>query len=128
MRYTMAELVMWMIEMNFPERLANLRKQRQLTQQALADDVGINVSQLKRYEAGTSQPTLEVLRKLAISLSVSADVLLFDHDERGPEDELRLQFEAITKMSSEEKHIIKALLEGMIIKHQTRQIVSELST
>ena len=114
--------------MEFPKRLAELRKSKQLTQQALANAISINVSQLKRYEAGTSQPTLEVLRKLAVALSVSADLLLFDKNERGPDEDLRLQFESVSRMPSEDKKIIKALLEGMILKHQTKEMVSGLSS
>jgi len=37
------------------------------------------------------------------------------------------QFKSISRMPPEEKKIIKALLEGMIIKHQTRLMVSGLS-
>jgi len=124
----MANLITWMMHMDFPQRLAELRRERGLTQQALADAIGVNVSQLKRYEAGTSQPTLEVLRNMAVTLSVSADLLLFDKDERGPDDELRLQFETVCRMSAEEKKIIKALLEGMIVKHQTKQMINGLSS
>lgn len=107
--------------MDFPQRLAALRKQKGLTQQALADAIGLHISQLKRYEAGTSQPTLDVLRKLAIALSVSADVLLFDKDERGPDDDLRLQFEAVQNFSSEEKQVTKAVLESLILKHDANR-------
>ena len=104
--------------MSFPERLATLRKEKKLTQQALANKVGVHVVQICRYESGDTQPTLEVIRKLAIALSVSADTLVFDKDERGPDDDLRLQFEAISQFSPEEKNIVKAVLEGMIIKHE----------
>ena len=124
----MANYVTWITSMEFPKRLAELRKTRQLTQQSLADAIGINVSQLKRYEAGTSQPTLTVLRKLAVTLSVSADLLLFDKGEREPDDDLKLQFETVSRMSNEDKRIIKALLEGMIIKHQTKELVDGLSS
>lgn len=113
--------------MQFPERLAFLRKQKAHTQQALADAIGIHVSQYKRYEAGSSQPTLDVLRRMAVALSVSADTLVFDEGERGPEEDFKLQFEAISRMPDEDKKVIKALLDGMIIKHQTRQMVSNLS-
>ena len=61
-----ADLILWMLRIKFPKRLSALRKQKGFTQQSLADAIGINVSQLKRYEGGTSQPTLEVLRKLSI--------------------------------------------------------------
>src|SRR5580658_7828183 len=78
------------LDMDFPARLAALRKDRGLTQQALAERVGIHVSQLRRYEAGGAQPTLDVLRRLAVALSVSADQLVFDSDERGPDGDLLL--------------------------------------
>jgi transcriptional regulator with XRE-family HTH domain len=58
--------------MDFPERLATLRNERGMTQGTLAEHVGVHVSQLRRYEAGSSSPTLDVLRKLSIALSVSA--------------------------------------------------------
>jgi len=118
-----ADLTTWMMIMPFPNRLAILRKQQGFTQQSLADAIEINVSQLKRYEAGTSQPTLDVLRKLAIALTVSADVLLFDKDERGPDEELRLQFEAVTQMPKEDRQAIKTLLEGMIVKNRAKQVM-----
>src|SRR5689334_22012605 len=89
--------------MDFPQRLTFLRKQRNLTQKALAEAVGIHVTQLRRYEAGSSQPTLDILRKLAVSLRVSADMLLFDLNERGPDDDLRLHFEAASRLSPKEK-------------------------
>ena len=52
---------------------------------------------------------------------MSADVLIFGADERGPDGDLRLQFEAISKFASEEKKVIKALLEGMILKHEAKR-------
>jgi transcriptional regulator with XRE-family HTH domain len=66
----MAPTVIAIEDMSFPQRLTALRKQHSLTQQALAERVGIHVTQLRRYEAGTAQPTLDVLRRIAVSLSV----------------------------------------------------------
>lgn len=62
-----------------------------------------------------------MIRKLAIALSVSADMLVFDKDERGPDNELKLQFEAVTRLEPEERRIIKELIEGMIIKYESRR-------
>jgi transcriptional regulator with XRE-family HTH domain len=107
--------------LDFPQRLATLRKQYGLTQQALAERIGVHVVQLRRYEAGASQPTLEVIRKLATALSVSADLLLFGKDERGPDEDLRLQFEAVSRFDAEEKQVVRSLLEGMILKHEARR-------
>lgn len=92
-----------------------------LKEQALAELINLHVIQVRRYESGASQPTLDVIRRLAIALQVSADVLIFGADERGPDGDLQLQFEAISKFAPEEKQIIKALLEGMILKHEAKR-------
>jgi transcriptional regulator with XRE-family HTH domain len=53
----------------------------------------MHISQIRRYESGQSQPTLDAIRKLALALRVSADMLLFEKDERGSDEDLKLQFE-----------------------------------
>ena len=107
--------------MDFGKRLAALRKQRTMTQQALADAVGCHVTMVRRYEAGETQPTLEVIRNMARALSVSADALVFEQDERNPVDDLRLQFEAVSQLPPEEQSVVKEVLESLIIKYQTRR-------
>jgi transcriptional regulator with XRE-family HTH domain len=79
--------------LDFPQRLATLRKDHGFTQRALAERVGIHVVQLRPYEGGTSRPTLDVIRELAIALHVSANLLLFGRNERGPDDDLRIHFD-----------------------------------
>jgi hypothetical protein len=41
---------------------------------------------------------------------------------------VRLQFEAVSQFPEEERRIVKALLEGMIIKFQTKQMVGNVSS
>ena len=115
------QMAFW--HMEFPERLTALRKERALTQQALADLVGCHVLQIRRYEGGTSQPTLEVIKRLAQALRVSADALVFDASERGPDEELRFQFEAVTRMPKKEKDAIRTMLEAMIVKNQVAGVM-----
>ena len=105
----------------FAQRLAALRKERGLTQQQLAERVEVHVQQLKRYEAGSSQPTLDVIRNMARALNVTSDRLLFGDEERGPDDDLRLQFEAVNRFDPDEKQVVRSLLEGMILKHEARR-------
>ncbi len=121
-----AHLLPDVLLMAFPQRLASLRKHQHLTQQALAELTGVHLTQIQRYEKGDSQPTLEVIRKLALALAVSADALVFDPEERGPDDELRLRFEAVQQLPPEDRQAIKAMLDGMIVKHRTKQIVGDL--
>jgi len=105
----------------FPRRLSTLRKARGLTQQALADMVALGITQMKRYEAGASQPTLDVIRKLSQALRVSADELLFGKAERGPDEDLRLQFEAISRFNDDEKNVVRSVLEGLLLTHEARR-------
>ncbi len=88
----------------------------------LADKIGIHVNQIKRCEAGAGQPNLKVLRKIVLALNVGADTMLFNvDDERRPDDELRLQFEAISGFDAQEKQIIRKELEGLILKHEAKR-------
>ena len=76
---------------------------------------------IRRYEAGDSQPNLAALRNLALALSVSTDALVFDDAERGPDDDLRLQFEATSRLDDEGKTLVKALLEAVLLRQEARR-------
>jgi len=63
------------------------------------------------YEAGQAQPSLEALKKIALALHVSTDFLLFEEHERGPNDDLSLQFEAVSQMSDNEQSIVRDIIK-----------------
>jgi transcriptional regulator with XRE-family HTH domain len=107
--------------LNFPRHLVALRKECCLTKQALAGMVGMHISQIRRYEGGQSQPTLDAIRKLAVALSVSADMLLFEKDERGPDEDLKLQLEAISRLPPEEKNVIRSVIESIILRNTMKE-------
>jgi transcriptional regulator with XRE-family HTH domain len=107
--------------MAFPDQLTALRKDRGLSQRALAEMVGVHLTQIQRYEGGGGQPTLDVIRRLALALSVSADALVFDSEPRGPkDDDLKLILEAVDRFDAEEKATAKTVLKGLILQHQAR--------
>jgi len=108
--------------MAFPDRLVALRREKGLTQQALSDTTGIHVTQIRRYEAGKAEPTLEILRKLARGLGVPGDALLFDTDERGPQREsFRLRLEALDRLDDEELRIVEEVVDGILLKHDAKR-------
>jgi|APDOM4702015191_1054821.scaffolds.fasta_scaffold155516_2 transcriptional regulator with XRE-family HTH domain len=109
--------------MSFSARLIGLRKEKDLIQQGLADINDIHVQQIKRYEAGSSQPSAEALKKIAKTFSISTDWLLFEDGERGPDEDLRLQFEAVSQFDEEDKDLARGVLEGLILKHQAKQSI-----
>jgi len=114
--------------MGFGKRLLTLRKEKGLTQQALSDKSGVHVVQIRRYENDAAQPSLEVIRKLSIALGVTADALVFDDTERGPEDQqLKLQFEAVSKLDTKEREAIKTMIDGVLLMHDAKQYTSRTS-
>ena len=67
------------------------------------------------------QPSVEVLKKLATALRVTTDELLFGKDERGPDKELRLQLEAISRLDPQEKEVVIAVLDSLLLRHNARR-------
>jgi transcriptional regulator with XRE-family HTH domain len=63
------------VDMDFPEKLRTLRKSQQLSQEVLAERVGVRQSQLGKWEAGTGRPYYDQAFKLARALGVSVDYL-----------------------------------------------------
>lgn len=57
-------------------RIADLRRQRKITQQELADQVGVSYQTVSRWETGAGEPELSLLAVLAEYFQVSADQLL----------------------------------------------------
>ncbi|ELV8718373.1 helix-turn-helix transcriptional regulator [Vibrio vulnificus] len=95
-----------LLMMSLPTRLITLRKEMGLTQQQMADTIGIHVNSLK---------------KIALELHVSTDCLLFDAHERGPSDDLSLKLEAVSLMPEDEQMVIREILESLSIKYQSRR-------
>ena len=122
----MATFITRLTTMSIAQRLVTLRKQKGLTQQVLANSIGLHITQIKRYEAGSSQPSLEALKKIAQTFRVTTDSLIFELDELEPDEDLRLQFKAVSNMPEEERQIVKQLLEGMIIKYEAERWSSKM--
>ena len=81
----------------------------------------MHVSQLKRYESGSSQPTIEVFRRIALALNVSADMLLFEEGERGPDESLKLQFEAVSHLDVHEREAVQTMIAGVLHMHDAKR-------
>ena len=58
------------------KNLQKLRKQKSLTQEALAEAVGVARQTIAKWEAGESTPDLEIAGRLASSLEVTLDDLV----------------------------------------------------
>ncbi len=67
--------------MNFAEKLISLRKGRSLSQEALADRIGVSRQSVTKWEASESIPELDKLILLSDLFAVRIDSLVRDDDE-----------------------------------------------
>ena len=114
--------------MSFGRNLANFRKEKGLTQEDLVKKSGVAISQIRRYEADKSSPTLDVVTRLARALGVSLDELAFDQTtgvaaSKLMDRELLEQFEMVSALDEEERQAVKRILEGIIVKHQVEKMM-----
>ena len=62
--------------MKFTDRLQELKKQKNVMQKTVADEVGVSLRAYQYYETGTNEPTLSVLVRIADYFDVSLDYLV----------------------------------------------------
>ena len=114
--------------MPFAQKLSTLRNERGLTQQEMASLIGVGIAQVRRYEKGSSSPTLEVIKNIARTLGISADELIFDENERVAaakilDRKLLEQFEQVSKLSTHNKEAVKTILDSMILKGRLEEVM-----
>lgn len=77
----------------FSERLRTLRKCQNLTQQELADRLGISASTIGMYEQGRREPDADTLKDISQLFNVSIDYLLGSADDSEGNKELTVMLE-----------------------------------
>jgi len=108
------------------ERIKQLRIDNNLTQSELAEKVGLSYVQIGRYEKGKSNPSSDVLQKLANVLNTSTDYLMNGKTEQVEaqltDKELIKQFIEVEKLNPEEKNLVKTFLDAFITKKKIQQL------
>lgn len=120
----------------FGEILKRLRQEKRLSQQELADLIGVHVRQISKYEMGTSLPTLERIRRMAEVLDVSADELVFGASKRRrPATDaiknpvLAERLRTLEQMATrDELRSVIELLDAFIAKKQIDQIAKRTTS
>lgn len=72
--------------MEITQRLKNLRKELGITQQEVAENLGILKESYRRWEIGKSNPSKQNLEKLSKFYNVSTSYLLGETDVRSSSD------------------------------------------
>ena len=62
--------------MTFGERIVYFREKKNMSQKALADEIGITANRLYYYEKDKRQPDVETIKAISAALGVTGDDLL----------------------------------------------------
>jgi transcriptional regulator with XRE-family HTH domain len=113
--------------MDIGERIKELRTAKKLTQSDLAKIVGLSYIQIGRYETQKSNPSSDILQKLAQALGTTTDYLM-----QGTTDdlastqlhdlELLNQFKEVEKLNNDDKQLVKTFIDAFITKRHIQRL------
>lgn len=98
-------------------RIAELRKGADMTQQQLADLLGISQQQVASYEVGRRRVPVSALPSIARALVVSIEELIGEEPKpgrRGPTPKLLQQLERITQLPKPQQRVLMQMIDGVL--------------
>jgi transcriptional regulator with XRE-family HTH domain len=99
-------------------RIAGLRKDLDLTQQQLADLLGVSQQMVASYEVGRRRVPVSLLPTLARALATSLEALIGDDGQRrakrGPVPKLQQQLEQVSRLPKARQRVIAEVLDSML--------------
>lgn len=113
--------------MNLTQKLFELRKERNLSQDDVGKAIGVYKSQVSNWENGKDKPSLESVVGLAKFFKVSTDYLLFENVPREGVEvindlELYEYFRKAETLPEEDKHAIKKVVDAIVFKQKVNDI------
>ncbi|MDP4267604.1 MAG: helix-turn-helix transcriptional regulator [Bacteroidota bacterium] len=114
--------------MTFGEKITLLRKQKNLSQVELAEQVGITRDSIGKYERNDIVPTIEKAKKMADLLGVSLDYLV-DEKEISPietilDKDMIFRIKQINKLPEKDRDKILSIVDAFIRDYNAKQAYS----
>lgn len=98
-------------------RIAELRKDQGLSQQALADQLDIAQQTLAHYEVGRARMPVSLLPELGRIFGIGVDELLGLRNgtgKRGPTPKFQKQLERIAQLPRAKQRLVMEMLDGVL--------------
>ena len=117
--------------MSFSEKIKKLRKEKNWTQDKLAEKLNTNGRLIGKYETGRVEPSASTLRKFAEVFEVSVDYLLFDSIEdkiihKINDTDFYKRFEELENINGKDKELIIRMLDLFIRDNKTKETYSSI--
>jgi transcriptional regulator with XRE-family HTH domain len=114
--------------MKLAEKVKKLRKQKNISQRELADQIGAHISHISRIETGKYKPSVDFLKKISDIFEVSVDYLIDDsQDEFGAiqiEDKnLAERIRLIDTLEEDDKRALMQIIDTMLTKKRMKELL-----
>ncbi len=108
----------------FGKRLADLRKERNLSQTQLAQQLGTSISVISRYEREEMIPSISTAKKLADLLDTTVGYLLGETEDANlfKDPNMIKRFTDITSLNFKDKEHVLFALDAMIRDIKLREL------
>lgn len=113
---------------DFPTRLKQLRKRKELSQNDLAELVGVHFTQISRYERAETKPGADAAASLARVLDTTVDFLMSGTtsdivEAAGLDKELISRLREVQDLPQEEKRTVLSLLDAFVAKSKIQAML-----
>jgi transcriptional regulator with XRE-family HTH domain len=106
---------------NIGERIIQLRKQHNLSQDELAKKINVSRTIIGNYERNTNTPSIEVLIKIAENFDVTVDYLIGEGKLSSYDKDVIKRIEDIDKLDTNTKEHLYFLVDNVIQNFKTKQ-------
>ena len=114
----------------FGDHLKDIRSGKGISQGQLADMIGIHSTHISRYERNQTNPSVDVVKKLADVLEVSTDDLVYGPDQEKAktkigDSELLSMFAKAQQLNDPDKDAIKAMLKAFLFQKDMQKQLAQ---
>ncbi len=114
----------------FGDNVKKIRTDKNISQQELADIIGIHSTHVSRYERNMAQPSVEIAKKMAEALNVSVDTLIYGATDEKAKNSLKdtdllTMFTKIQQLEKTDLSTVKNLLKAFIFQKETQQRLAQ---
>ncbi|EMM86625.1 helix-turn-helix domain-containing protein [Leptospira santarosai] len=111
------------------KNLKLFRKKKNWSQTELAKNAGTTLTHINRLETGKSNPSIEIVQKIALALEVSIDDLVSERDNsKEVKFENQAFFEKIKLLdtfSEEERNAVNVVIDSILTKKKMLNLLKE---
>ena len=111
--------------LNIGEKIIQLRKAKNWSQEDLANQIGSSRIMIGKYERNDNAPSIDVIVKLSKAFDVSADYLLGEGENASFDKETLRRLEEMEKLPGDEKQRIYHFIDLIVRDFKAKQAYAQ---